>query len=144
MKKIQVPLFLALVLFVAAAFRTTSERVVSSETTIQVPVDTTKQGIDPATGFVIADGFELVRANCTGCHSSKLVTQYRATREVWLEKIHWMQRTQNLWDLGESEPKILDYLAKHYAPNDQYERRRPLKDIEWHTLEKSTAGSKKQ
>ena len=142
MKKIQVFSLLALVIFVAAAFRTTSRVIVSDAT--QVLIDTTKKGIDPATGFVIADGFELVRANCTGCHSSKLVTQYRATREVWLEKIHWMQRTQNLWDLGESEPKILDYLARHYAPNDRYERRQPLKDIEWHTLEKSKAGSKKQ
>ena len=98
--------------------------------------DTVRKGIDPATGFVIADGIELMRAHCTGCHSSKLVTQYRASREVWLEKIRWMQRTQNLWDLGEAEPKILDYLAKHYAPADQYERRQPLKDVEWYKLGK--------
>lgn len=100
----------------------------------EVKLDTTKKGLDPATGFVIDDGIELMRAHCTGCHSSKLITQFRASREVWLEKIRWMQRTQNLWDLGEAEPKILDYLARHYAPADTYERRQPLKDIEWYKL----------
>ncbi len=95
--------------------------------------DTTK-GLDPATGFVIAEGIDLMRAHCTGCHSSKLITQFRASREVWLEKIRWMQKTQNLWDLGEAEPKILDYLAKYYAPTDTYERRAPLKNVQWHKL----------
>ncbi|MPR33900.1 hypothetical protein [Salmonirosea aquatica] len=102
----------------------------------KVELDTTKKGLDPTTGFVIDEGIDLMRAHCTGCHSSKLITQFRATREVWLEKIRWMQRTQNLWDLGKAEPKILDYLAKHYAPADTYERRQPLKDIEWYKLEK--------
>ena len=103
---------------------------------IQARLDTTKKGLDPTTGFVIDDGIDLMRAHCTGCHSSKMITQYRASREVWLEKIRWMQRTQNLWDLGEAEPKILDYLARHYGPADSYERRQPLKDIEWYRLGK--------
>jgi hypothetical protein len=95
------------------------------------------RGLDPTTGFVIAEGIELMRAHCTGCHSSRMITQYRASREVWLEKIRWMQRTQNLWDLGEAEPKILDYLAKHYAPTAAYDRRKPLEKVEWYRLDTS-------
>ncbi len=92
-----------------------------------------KDGIHEPTGFVADQGLELVIANCTGCHSAKLVTQNRATREGWLGMIHWMQATQNLWDLGPNEEAIVTYLAKHYAPS--YEgRRRNLEDIEWYEL----------
>jgi hypothetical protein len=45
-----------------------------------------------------------------------------------------MQQKQNLWDLGEAEPKILDYLAKYYAPTDAYEHRQPLKNVDWYKL----------
>jgi hypothetical protein len=47
-----------------------------------------------------------------------------------------MQETQGLWPLGEAEPKILDYLATHYAPQEN-SRRPPidLKSIEWYILE---------
>lgn len=76
----------------------------------------------------------LVIANCTGCHSGKLVTQNRATREGWRNMIRWMQETQNLKDLGEDEAKILDYLAASYAPADQG-RRQNLKVEEWYELE---------
>lgn len=96
----------------------------------------TLRGLDPETGFVIAQGLDLMRAHCTGCHSANLITQYRATREVWLEKIRWMQKTQNLWELGEAEPKILDYLAKHYGPVQTFDRRQPLKTTEWYSLPK--------
>lgn len=110
---------------------------VSSETSgSEMRLDTTKKKIDPTTGFVIDHGIDLVRAHCTGCHSSKLVTQYGASREGWLDKIRWMQRTQNLWDLGEAEPVILDYLAKHYPAAEKFDRREPLKDVEWYRLGK--------
>lgn len=89
---------------------------------------------DAETGFVINAGWELVKANCTGCHSAALVTQNRASREGWQGMIRWMQRTQKLWDLGENEDAILDYLAKNYAP-DKKGRRENLKDIEWYELE---------
>lgn len=89
---------------------------------------------DAETGFVIDAGWELVKGNCTGCHSAALVTQNRATREGWEGMIRWMQRTQKLWDLGENEQVILDYLAKNYAPEGKG-RRENLKDIEWYELE---------
>ena len=75
-----------------------------------------KLSYDPITGFVIAQHYEIVRAHCTACHSAKLVTQNRMTRENWLTTIRWMQKSQGLWPLGVQEPKILDYLESHYSP----------------------------
>lgn len=91
-------------------------------------------GVDVATGLVAVGDYQLVKANCTACHSSKLVLQNRATREGWQEMIRWMQETQNLWDLGENEDKILDYLATHYAPASQG-RRAPLVVNEWYEIQ---------
>jgi hypothetical protein len=71
---------------------------------------------DPMTGLVISKNYDIVRAHCTACHSAKLVTQNRMTRENWLETIRWMQRSQGLWPLGAQEQKILDYLETHYSP----------------------------
>ena len=80
---------------------------------------------DPASGLVIDRGFEQVRAQCVACHSLMLVSQNRADREGWLQMIRWMQETQGLWPLGDDEPVILDYLAKHYGPVPSG-RRKPL------------------
>ena len=91
--------------------------------------------LDSISGLVMDEGFEIVRGNCTPCHSAKLITQNRASREGWEKMIRWMQETQNLWPLGENESLILDYLAKNYAPVSKG-RRAPLKDIEWYVLEK--------
>ena len=82
-----------------------------------------KLKIDKDTGFVIDKGFEIVKANCTACHSAALVTQNRMTRDTWLETIRWMQKTQGLWPLTTNEPIILDYLAKHYSPTDTGRRK---------------------
>ena len=90
--------------------------------------------VDPETGLVIGPGFNLVKTNCLGCHSSKLITQNRASRTTWKETILWMQKTQNLWDFGENEPIILDYLARYYAPG-KVGRRSPLTTIEWYELQ---------
>jgi hypothetical protein len=83
---------------------------------------------------VAAEGVLLVRNNCGSCHSYELIRKKRATREGWLATIRWMQRTQGLWDLGENEKPILDYLAQHYAPEDTG-RRKQLTDIKWYKLE---------
>jgi len=79
-------------------------------------------------------GRDLVVTNCTRCHSAKLVAQNRATAEGWESMIRWMQATQNLWDLGENEEAIIQYLAEHFAP-EQEGRRAPLAEIEWYSLE---------
>lgn len=134
--KVLTPTLIVACFLTAAAFRS-DPLVKPHEGTPQVRLDTTKKGLDPTTGLVIDEALDLVRAHCTACHSSKLITQFSGTRDVWTEKIRWMQRTQNLWDLGESEPPILDYLVKHYGPDGAFDRREPLKDIEWYKLSAS-------
>lgn len=71
--------------------------------------------VDEKTGLVIDTGFDLVSTQCTICHNSELIKQNLQDRNTWKETIRWMQDTQNLWDLGENEPVMLDYLAKHYG-----------------------------
>lgn len=98
------------------------------------PEDLIENGIHVATGFVDGDGLTEVIQNCTNCHSAKLVTQNRMTKEGWIATIRWMQETQNLWDLGNNEEIIVNYLAANYAP-DKKGRRDVLTNIEWYTLE---------
>ena len=82
--------------------------------------------IDPVTGLVKAQGWELVRIHCGGCHSHKLVTNQRADRSTWLAIIRWMQETQNLWTFDAvTEDGILDYLAQNYPPQPN-RRRAPI------------------
>ncbi|KPM46800.1 hypothetical protein AFM12_17885 [Jiulongibacter sediminis] len=90
---------------------------------------------DPESGLMLDQNLMLVKSQCTACHSAKLITMNRFTRTGWKEKIVWMQKTQNLWDLGESEPAVLDYLEKYYSPEPQASRRKNLEDIEWYKLE---------
>jgi hypothetical protein len=86
--------------------------------------------LDPETRFVIDEHWEIVKVNCTQCHSARLVVQTRADRETWLEMIRWMQRTQNLWAFPpQTEVQILDYLAAHYAPTRSSSRRAPLSPL---------------
>src|SRR5690606_31969818 len=89
--------------------------------------------IHAPTGLVEGEGLTEVINNCTNCHSAKLIIQNRMNREMWLESIRWMQETQNLWDLGENEEIILNYLSTHYAPEEKG-RREPLTNIEWYNL----------
>ncbi len=90
--------------------------------------------IDKATGLIVDKGLDIVTAHCTGCHSSKLITQFHTDRAGWLEKIRWMQQKQKLWALGDAEPVILDYLAKNYPASETVNRRAALKDVEWYKL----------
>ena len=90
-------------------------------------------GVHQPTGFVEAEGLAVVVQHCTACHSAKLVTQNRATKEGWQAMIQWMQATQGLWPLGNNEAIIINYLASNYAP-EQEGRRRNLSNIEWYEL----------
>lgn len=86
-----------------------------------------QQKTDPDTGLVIDQGYELVKGQCTVCHSARLITQSGKTREGWVESIRWMQRNHKLWDLGPAEPDILAYLEQHYGlPKGRPLRRQPL------------------
>lgn len=81
--------------------------------------------VDGKTGLALAPGFEVVSVQCTVCHSARLISQNRSSREGWLAMIRWMQETQGLWPLGDQEELVLDYLAGNYGPLS-VGRRRPL------------------
>ena len=73
--------------------------------------------LDQASGLIMAPGWQVVKDNCTVCHSAKLVTAQRGNRLTWASMIRWMQKTQGLWEMPrETENTILNYLANHYAP----------------------------
>ena len=91
-------------------------------------------GIHRPTGLIAAEGYREVVANCTGCHSASLVIQNRMDAKGWEATIRWMQQTQNLWDLGEKEEVIINYLVTNY-PVEEKGRRAPLKDVQWYRLE---------
>ncbi|MEP0985113.1 cytochrome C [Ekhidna sp.] len=91
-------------------------------------------GIHVQSGLVEGEGLKLVIQNCTPCHSAKLITQNRMTETGWKSTIQWMQETQNLWDLGDNESSIINYLANNYAPQKKG-RRAQLENIEWYEME---------
>ncbi len=92
-------------------------------------VDSTSQQSE----WKVGDGAALAQKHCTSCHSADLVTQNRMDAAGWEATIRWMQETQNLWDLGEDEDPLIEYLAKNYAP--QFEgRRKPLSGVAWYEL----------
>jgi cytochrome c5 len=80
-----------------------------------------------ASDFPEGEGRSLVVANCTACHSDKLVRQNRSTKEGWRELIRWMQKKQGLWLLDpQTEDTIVEYLASHYGrPAVADDTRRP-------------------
>ncbi len=92
-----------------------------------------KNGIHIATGFIEAPGMQETITNCTACHSAQLVIQNRMNKERWHSTIDWMQKTQNLWDLGANEEIIVNYLVKNYPPVSKG-RREILTNIEWYEL----------
>ncbi|HAW53360.1 MAG TPA: monoheme cytochrome C [Flavobacteriales bacterium] len=102
---------------------------------VQAPVaDTALYGtLDEQSGLIVDKGLNVVKANCGACHSTFLVAQNRLTRQGWQDLIKWMQATQNLWDLGEQEAVILDYLEKNCAPKSSG-RRKSLANVEWYEL----------
>ena len=117
------------ILFSANTEKIETTIIVETKEELMLPIGS----IDPANGLIVDENYTLVEQNCGACHSLKLVTQNKASREGWKDIIVWMQETQKLWDLGENEPLILDYLAKNYA-NTKTGRRLNLDNIEWYEL----------
>ncbi|WP_298479979.1 monoheme cytochrome C [uncultured Maribacter sp.] len=108
-----------------------------SNNLIDIPLeanyDKIENGIHVRTGLVEDVGLMETVNNCTNCHSSKLVIQNRMNKERWVATIRWMQKTQNLWDLGKNEDVIIDYLVKNYPP-EKKGRREVLTNVEWYML----------
>jgi hypothetical protein len=113
------PAVLPLLLFMLLLVRPCSAQVSGQERKANPPVD-------PASGLIMDDNWEVVRAHCGACHSTRLVTQNRGSRETWLRLIRWMQDSQGLWPLnGPTEQALLDYLEQNYGPAPAT-RRKPL------------------
>ncbi len=94
-----------------------------------------ENGIHLPSGLKEGPGRKQVQSFCLSCHSSKLITQNRATADGWESMIDWMQATQGLSSLGSNRKIIVDYLSTYYAPQD-YSRREPidLEETEWYIL----------
>lgn len=116
-------------------FQTLPETPAKYDNMYTAPADTTKT--DPETGLIVDENLYMVKAQCTNCHSTKLITANRFTRDGWKQKIRWMQANHNLWELGDAEKPVLDYLEKNYSPTASVARRAPLKDIKWYKLEQN-------
>ena len=87
-----------------------------------------------ASGLIQAEGIIEVINNCTQCHSAEIIKQNRLTAEQWRNTIQWMQETQNLWELGQNEEIIINYLVANYPPVKKG-RRSNLSGIDWYVLE---------
>jgi hypothetical protein len=92
-----------------------------------------ENGIHVRTGLKEDEGLMTVVTHCTACHSARLVIQNRMNKERWDATIRWMQETQNLWDLGENQEIIVDYLVRNYPPTEKG-RRENLKNTQWYEL----------
>ena len=108
-----------------------------SKTIVNIPLeedeDRIENGIHIRTGLINNEGLMTVVNNCTNCHSSKLLVQNRMNAERWNETIKWMQEKQNLWQLGENQEIIVNYLVENY-PVNQVGRRMTLSNIDWYEL----------
>jgi len=120
-------LIIGILLFYVYGSKETEEQVVETDR------DLIENGIHVRTGFIDADGLQVVVNNCTTCHSSKLVIQNRMGVEQWNATIRWMQKTQGLWELGENQEIIVNYLVENYPPLEKG-RRAPLTNIKWYEL----------
>lgn len=80
--------------------------------------------IDEETGLIVDDNLELIKNNCTVCHSAQNIIRQAGTRLTWLGLIQWMQKTQGLWEFdADTETKLLDYLESNYGPKEENYRR---------------------
>jgi len=81
------------------------------------------EDVDEFTGLIKSEGWETVRNNCIACHSTKLITQNRGTRNRWIAMIEWMQATQGLQNFdADTQETIVSYLTENYGPKEDARR----------------------
>ena len=67
-------------------------------------------------GLPEAPGQEEVFYLCNACHSIRLVTQQRLSRQRWDELLDWMVEEQGMAELAaDDRAVILEYLTTHYG-----------------------------
>lgn len=80
--------------------------------------------IDPVLIEDSGGTWKLVRAHCTSCHSSQILKNLQLSRTAWQDVIKRMQEEEGLWDLGDDESKIIEYLATYFGPTSDTAQRR--------------------
>lgn len=126
-------IFIAVLLFavlIVVKLKNDSEESVRESKTLNPDI---VEGIHQPTGLKDDEGLMTVVTHCTACHSAQLVIQNRMNKERWNATIRWMQETQNLWELGDNQEVIVNYLVKNY-PVSSKGRRERLQNIEWYEL----------
>ena len=123
---------MAIYLINPTLFKTQDKTIITGS--IDQDEDRIENGIHVRTGLKDAEGLMTVVNNCTNCHSAKLITQNCMSADRWNATIKWMQETQNLWDLGDNQEIIVNYLVTQY-PQENFGRRKALTNIEWYALE---------
>lgn len=127
-------IFLSFVIVVGAYLYVQSNKepqsVIKDHTVANIQIE---NGIHVPTGLKDGEGLMTVVANCTACHSAQLIIQNRMDEERWNATIRWMQETQNLWELGDQQEVIVNYLVENYPVNSKG-RRGKLENIEWYEL----------
>lgn len=109
----------AYVIMLMGCSRETAETPVreTAARTVPLPDDSTLVAQGGVT-LALPEGLhrDLVRTNCTVCHSPALIMQQRLSRDQWDRTITWMQENQNLWELDpDTRRSILDYLAANFG-----------------------------
>jgi hypothetical protein len=127
-------LLLLVLLYFKSNPKLTSEKDIDK--LIDKPMSTNEvvDGIHVRTGLKDGEGLMTVVANCTACHSAQLIIQNKMNKERWNATIRWMQETQSLWELGDNQAVIVNYLVTNYPVIDKG-RREKLEDIEWYALD---------
>ena len=97
--------------------------------------ENTESQVDPDSTLIKDDknSWVLVKAHCTSCHSGRLLSQNRGTKEKWQSSIRKMQKSEGLWDLEDAEAPILEYLSTYYGQekdsSNRRNRRAPLNQL---------------
>ena len=63
------------------------------------------------------DNWQIVAAHCGACHSTRLVTQNRGSRETWLHMIRWMQDNGKTW----LAPRLIDRTETYATQRETHE-----------------------
>lgn len=80
------------------------------------PGGTARAQDDELGGLPPAPGQEIVYYTCNACHSIRLVSQQRLSRQRWDELLGWMVEEQGMAEPApEDRALILDYLSAHFG-----------------------------
>ena len=122
LKVIAIALWFAPVMLIAEEIPSFS----SDKSSNQAETQITKPAIDPESGLKIAPGWNVVKTQCTVCHSARFIVSQQGDWDSWLSIIRWMQATQGLKKfVASTENTILRYLVANY-PSGKTGRRANL------------------